>query len=298
VNAEKVVLVGGATGRQGGAVIRNMLRDGWKLRALTRNPNSDAAEALAREGVEVVQGDMDDKESLDRAVRGAYGVFSVQDYWTVGARREVQQGKNLADAAKKAGTTHFVYSSVGGAERNADIVHWKTKWEVEQHIRQLDLPATILRPAAFMDNYYVDQVEIGILKGKLVDAVRGDKPYQTIAAEDIGAFAAFVFQRPGEFLGRQLEIAGSELTNVEAARVFSRVLGKPVKFQKVPLPIVRLILGKEFYQMFKWFNTDGFKADIPELRKKYPEVHLHTLEEWLRREGWHKRARHVVAPQD
>ena len=275
-----------------------MLPDGWKLRALTRNPNSDAAEGLAREGVEVVQGDMDDKESLDRAVRGAYGVFSVQDYWTVGARREVQQGKNLADAAKKAGTAHFVYSSVGGAERNADIVHWKTKWEVEQHIRQLDLPATILRPAAFMDNYYVDQVEIGILKGKLVDAVRGDKPYQTIAAEDIGAFAAFVFQRPGEFLGRQLEIAGSELTNVEAARVFSRVLGKPVKFQKVPLPIVRLILGKEFYQMFKWFNTDGFKADIPELRKKYPEVHLHTLEEWLRREGWHKRARHVVAPQD
>jgi len=275
-----------------------MLRDGWKLRALTRNPNSDAAEALAREGVEVVQGDMDDKESLDRAVRGAYGVFSVQDYWTVGARREVQQGKNLADAAKKAGTAHFVYSSVGGAERNADIVHWKTKWEIEQHIRQLDLPATILRPAAFMDNYYVDQVEIGILKGKLVDAVRGDKPYQTIAAEDIGAFAAFAFQRPGEFLGLQLEIAGSELTNVEAARVFSRVLGKPVKFQKIPLPIVRLVLGKEFYQMFNWFNTDGFKADIPDLRRKYPEVHLHTLEEWLRKEGWHKRARHVVAPQD
>jgi uncharacterized protein YbjT (DUF2867 family) len=297
VNAEKTVLVTGATGRQGGAVIRNMLANGWNLRALTRNPNSDASQALAGEGVEIVKGDLDDKESLERAVHGTYGVFSVQDFWTVGARREVQQGKNLADAAKKAGTQHFVYSSVGGAERNANIDHWKTKWEIEKHIRQLNLPATILRPAAFMDNYYIDQVEIGLLKGKLADPIRGDKPYQTIAAEDIGAFAALAFRRPNEFIGVQLEIAGSELTNIEAAKVFSRVLGKPVKFQKIPLPIVRVVLGKEFYQMFVWFNNDGFKANIPELRKRYPDVHLHSLEEWLRKEGWHKRARHVVAPK-
>ena len=297
MNAEKAILVTGATGRQGGAVIQNMLSNGWKLRALTRNPNSGASQALSRQGVEIVQGDLDDRESLDRAVRGAYGVYSVQDFWSVGAQREVQQGKSLADAAKKAGIQHFVYSSVGGAERNAEIDHWKTKWEIEKHIRQLNLPATILRPAAFMDNYYIDQVEIGLLKGKLADPIRGDKPYQTIAAEDIGAFVALAFQRPNEFIGVELEIAGSELTNVEAAKVFSRVLGKPVKFQRIPLPLVRVVLGKEFYQMFTWFNSEGFKANIPELRKNYPDVHLHTLEEWLRKEGWHKRARHVVAPK-
>jgi uncharacterized protein YbjT (DUF2867 family) len=296
-NSDKTILVTGATGRQGGAVIRHLLPKRWKVRALTRSPGSAAAQELKRQGIEVVPGDLEDPASLEAAVRGAHGVFSVQDFWSVGARREVQQGKNLADAAKKAGVAHFVYSSVGGAERNSGIEHWESKWEVEQHIRKLGLPATILRPAAFMENYYIDQVEIGILKGKLIDPIRADKPYQTIATEDIGAFAALAFERPQEFIGVALEIAGSELTNLQAAEVFSRVLGRPVKFRKLPMLVVRLFLGKEFYQMFRWFNDAGFQADIAGLRRRYPEVHLQSLEEWLRNEGWHKRARRVQAPK-
>jgi uncharacterized protein YbjT (DUF2867 family) len=204
----------------------------------------------------------------------------------------------VADAAKKADVKHLVYSSVGGAERNTGIPHWESKWEVEKHIRSLGLPATVIRPAAFMEMYYVDQVEIGILKGKFADPIRADKPYQTIATDDIGAFVALAFERPAEFIGKELEIAGSELTNPEATQIFSCVLGKPVKFQKLPLPLVRLILGKEFYVMFRWFNEAGFKADIPGLRRVYPEIHLHTLEEWLRNEGWHKRARRMRAPKE
>jgi len=298
LNADKMVLVTGATGRQGGAVIRHMLPKGWKLRALTRNPSNHAAQDLARKGVEVVQGDLEDPASVARAAVGVYGIYSVQDFWAVGAKREVQQGKNVAEAAKKGGVKHFVYSSVGGAERNTGIPHWESKWEVEKYIRSLGLSTTVIRPAAFMEMYYVDQVEIGILKGKLADPIRGDKPYQTIATDDIGAFVALAFGRPTEFIGKELEIAGSELTNLEAAKVFSRVLGKPVKFQKLPLPLVRLILGKEFYVMFRWFNEAGFKADIPGLRRAYPEIHLHTLEEWLRNEGWHKRAIHMRAPRE
>jgi len=296
-NADKIVLITGATGRQGGATIRHMLPKGWKLRALTRKPLGRAARDLERRGIEVVQGDLEDSVSIEKAVRGAYGVYSVQDFWAVGARREVQQGKNLADAARKAGAAHFVYSSVGGAERNSGIDHWESKWEVEQHIRKLGLPATMLRPAAFMENYYVDQVEIGILSGRLRDPIRGDKPYQTIAADDIGAFVALAFDRPKDFIGEALEIAGSELTNLQAAEVFSRVLGKKVTFQRLPLPMVRIVLGKEFHQMFRWFNAAGFKSDIEGLRRRYPEVHLRTLEEWLHDEGWHKRARHVRAPK-
>jgi uncharacterized protein YbjT (DUF2867 family) len=296
-NAGKVVLITGATGRQGGAVIRHMRPKGWTLRALTRNPGSRVAQELASQGVEVARGDLEDPASLEGAVRGAYGVYSVQDFWSVGARREVQQGKNLADAAKKADIAHFVYSSVGGAERNSGISHWESKWEVEQHINKLNLPATILRPAAFMENYYIDQVEIGILKGKLVDPIRADKPYQTIATDDIGAFAALTFERPKEFIGARIEIAGSELTNLEAAEIFGGVLGKKVRFRRLPLLLVRLVLGKEFHQMFHWFNYAGFKADIEGLRQRYPEVHLRSLEEWLRDEGWHKRARHVRAPR-
>ena len=298
VNSDKTVLVTGATGRQGGAVIRHMRPKGWKLRALTRNPNSYAAKELAKQGVELVQGDLDDPGSLERAARSVYGIYSVQDFWTVGARREVQQGKNLADVAKKAGVEHFVYSSVGGAERNTGITHWETKWVVEKHIRSLKLPVTVLRPASFMETYHILEVEIGLLKGKLADPVRADKPYQTIATDDIGGFVALAFERPKDFIGMELEIAASELTNIEAAKVFSRVMNRPVRFQKLPLPIVRLILGKEFYQMFHWFNNKGYQANIPELRHKYPEVHLHTLEEWLRKDGWDRRGLRFRAPKD
>jgi uncharacterized protein YbjT (DUF2867 family) len=296
LNTDKTVLITGATGRQGGAVVRHMVSKGWKLRALTRHCSSYAAQRLAGQGVELVQGDLEDPTSLERATRGVYGVYGVQDFWAVGARREVQQGINLGEAAKKAGVEHFVYGSVGGAERNSGIVHWESKWEIEKHIRKLGLPATILRPVAFMENYYIKQVEIGILKGKLMDPVRADKPYQTIATEDIGAFAALAFERPKEFIGLELEIAGSELTNPETAETFSRVLGRPVKFQKLPMPIVRLVLGKEYYQMFRWFNQEGLKADIKELRCRYPEVGLQTLEQWLRSEGWDKRVRRVRPP--
>jgi uncharacterized protein YbjT (DUF2867 family) len=170
-----IVLVTKATGRQGGSVAHQMLAQGWKLRALSRDPAGAAAKAVADQGVEVVRGDLEDPASLEAAIRGVYGVYSVQDFWAVGVKREVRQGKNLADAARKAGVAHFVYSSAGGAERNSGVDHFESKWEVEKHIRKLGLPATVLRPVAFMENYYIDQVEVGILKGKLMDPIRGDK---------------------------------------------------------------------------------------------------------------------------
>ena len=297
-NNDRIVLVAGATGRQGGAVVRHMLPQGWKLRALTRNLKSYASQQLAEKGVELVQGDLDDPESLKRAARGVYGIYSVQDFWTVGARREIQQGKNLAEVSRKVGAEHLVYSSVGGAERNTGITHWETKWEVEKHIRSLKVPVTILRPVSFMETYHILEVEVGLLRGKLADPIRSDKPYQTIATDDIGAFAALAFERPRDFIGVELEIAGSELTNIDAAKVFSRVLNRPVKFQKLPLPVVRLVLGKEFYEMFRWFNKEGYKANIPELRRRYPEVRLHSLEDWLREDGWDKRGLRFKTPKD
>jgi uncharacterized protein YbjT (DUF2867 family) len=217
---------------------------------------------------------------------GVHGVYSVQDFWTVGAEREVRQGINVAEAARAAGVGHLVYSSVGGAERNSRIDHWDSKWRVEQHIRKLELPATILRPASFMENYYIPAVEKGLLKGRLLDPVRGDMPYQTIASDDIGKFAALAFARPEVFIGVDLEIAGSELTNRQAAEVFARVLGRPVKFRRLPMPVARIALGKEFHQMFRWFNEGGYRADVAGLRRDHPDLRLRTLEDWLREEGW------------
>jgi len=294
----ETLLITGATGRQGGAVLRHLLKQGgWKLRALVHRADARGVDGLKQQGVEVVQGDLEDVSSLEAAVLGVYGVYSVQNFWAVGARREVQQGKNLAAVAKKAGVQHFVYSSVGGAERKTGIPHWESKWEIENYIRQLKLPATVLRPVSFMETHHILEVEVGILKGKLADPIRADKPYQTIATDDIGAFVALAFQRPREFIGMELEIAGSELTNPEAAKVFSRVMGKPIKFRKPPLPIVRVFLGKEFYLMFRWFNEAGYKASIPELKRRYPDIHLHSLEEWLREDGWDKRGLRFRAPK-
>jgi uncharacterized protein YbjT (DUF2867 family) len=297
-NGDKTVLVTGATGRQGGAVIRHMLPQRWKLRALTRNPNGHSAKQLSTLGVEVVQGDLEDTASLERAARGVYGIFSVQDYWVAGFRREVSQGKNLADIAKKTCVEHFVYSSVGGAERNSGIAPWETKWEIEKHIRQSGLPATIFRPAGFMEIYHMLELEVGLLIGRFLDPIRHDKPYQSIATDDIGAFVALAFDRPREFIGMELEIAGSELTPRQTADIFSRVMGKPVKYGKLPMLAARILLGKDFHAMFRWLNRDGFQANIPELRRKYPEVHLHSLEEWLREDGWDKRGLRFRAPKD
>jgi uncharacterized protein YbjT (DUF2867 family) len=291
------ILVTGATGRQGGAVVRHLLARKMRVRALTRNPASARARALAAQHVELQEGDLDDVESLKRAMIGAHGVYSVQDFWTVGAQREIQQGKNVADAALATGVEHFVFSSVGGAERGSRIDHFESKGVVERYIRARGLPATILRPASFMENYYIPAVEKGLLKGKLVDAVRADTPYQTIATDDIGKFVAIAFTRPDEFLGVELEIAGSELTNRQAAEVFARVIGRPVRFKKLPMPIVRVALGKEFFQMFRWFNERGYQADVEGLRQRYPELKLRTLEDWLREEGWENK-REIAVKRD
>ena len=129
-----------------------MLRKNWTLRALTFKAEGAVVKSLTDQGVEVVRGNLEDPGSLERVTRGVYGVYSVQDFWSVGAKREIQQGKNMAEAAKKAGVEHFVYSSVGGVERNSGIDHWESKWEVENYIRKLGLPATMIRPAAFMEN--------------------------------------------------------------------------------------------------------------------------------------------------
>ncbi|NNG17773.1 MAG: NmrA/HSCARG family protein [Gemmatimonadales bacterium] len=280
------VLVTGATGRQGGATARHLLERGWPVRAFTRNPDTPAARALAERGAEVVQGDYNDPASLTRAVEGVHGVFSLQDWWVAGLDGEVRQGRALAEAAKQVEVKHFVYTSVGGAERATGVPHFETKWVLEQYIRKLHLPATFLRPVSFMENYYMPQVEKGILKGRFLDGVRADKPYQLIAVDDIGAFAAAVFDRGDEMIGQAIEIAGDELTNLEIAATFTRVMGRPVKFMRIPLLMIRLGGGPDVALMYKWFNRHGYEADIPRLKERFPEVRLTSLEDWIRREGW------------
>ena len=281
-DAGRLVLVTGATGQQGGAALRHLRERGFPVRALTRDAHADKAQALAAAGVEVVQGDLDDRASLDRALDGAYGVFSVQTPAGEGVEGEARQGLALADAATAAGIRHVVYSSVGGADRRTGIPHFESKFSVEERIRALDLPHTILRPVFFMENFGWSRD--AILGGTLAQPLDPAKPLQMVAVDDIGAFAALAFAQPEQWLGRAVELAGDELIMPRAAEVFGRVIGRPVRYERIPMDQVRQTMGEENATMFTWFNDAGYKADIPALRAEYPP--LATLEQWLRRGGW------------
>src|SRR5437899_11431883 len=142
-----VMLVTGATGHQGGAVARELLARKNTVRAMTRKPDSDAAKALTRQGAEVVKGDLNDAESLRRALQGAWGVFAVQNTWEAGVEGEETQGLRMAEIARKKGIQHYVYTSVGSAHRKTGIPHFENKWRVEDKVRSLGFPAyVVIRP--------------------------------------------------------------------------------------------------------------------------------------------------------
>jgi uncharacterized protein YbjT (DUF2867 family) len=283
-HGDRIILVTGATGQQGRAVTRHLLKEGWKIRALVRDPNGSAAEALAKQGVELVKGDLNDQGSIEKALKGAYGVYSVQNYWRpeVGREGELRQGKNIADAAKTAGVKHFVYSSVGAAHRGMGQAHFDTKWEIEQYIQKLGLPYTIIRPVAFMENYNRSRNQI--LSGTFTSrGLRPEKTQQIVAVDDIGAFVAMAFDRPHEFFGRTIELAGEELTEAQIVAAFAKVIGRPVKLVS-PQRIEGQPPNPEMVAMTNFFNGQGYDADIPALRKMYPG--LKTFESFLRENGW------------
>ncbi len=283
---EKMIAVTGATGQQGGAIARKLLADGWKVRALTRDANKPAAQQLAAMGAEIVPGDMDNPRELEAAFAGASRIFSVQNYWLpdVGFDGEIRQGKNVADAAKAAGVQHLVYSSVGAAHRGAGQKHFESKWIIEQYLHSLGLPYTILRPAAFMENFNWSRP--AILGGTFVGrGLRPEKEVQTIAVEDIAVFAALAFADPKEYIGKTIELAGDEETEAETAATFGKVIGRPVILAKPTTGGGNFRRNEdEMKAMFTFFNGEGYDADIPALRKIHPG--LMTLEQWLRKNGW------------
>jgi uncharacterized protein YbjT (DUF2867 family) len=280
----KNIFVSGATGQQGGAVTRHMLKKpGFAVRALTRDTSKAPARALAQAGAELIQGDLDDPSSYKRALEGAYGVFSVQNGMEAGFEGEIRQGKALADAAKAAGVQHFVYSSVVSADRNTGIPHFESKWVIEQHIRKIELPFTVLRPAFFMQNWH-NYMREPILHGTLPLPLKPQTPLQQISIEDIGAFAATAFQSPAKWLGKTVELAGEELTMMRVAELLARVAGQRVSYVQVPWDQFRQNAGEEMTRMYKWFEDVGYHVDIAALRRELPS--LSTLEQVLRRQDW------------
>lgn len=286
---DKTILVIGATGNQGDAVVNSLLDDGWGVKAFTRGRDKHKTQLLEEMGAQVVIGDLNDRASVDKALKGVYGVFAVLAFHEEGIEGEKRQGKTLAEAAKNAGVEHFIYSSVGGSERRTGIPHFESKWEIEEHIRSIGLPSTIFRPVFLMYNFNAPQFNLrqSILDGVLALPIRPDKPLQMLAPEDLGAFVRIAFENPQDFLGKAIELAGDELTMPEAAEAFSRATGKHVRYEEMPIETVRSF-SEDMALMFRWFNDKGYQADIRALRAMHPA--LMTLQWWLCKTGWGKTA--------
>lgn len=280
---EKVILVVGATGQQGGAVARQLLADGWKVRAFTRDSTGEKARLLEELGAELVNGDMDDRDSLDAAMKGVYGVFSVQPpSWnpTLESNEdEKRMGKAVIDAAQRAGVQHFVYTSVSGAETQSKFRDMP-KWEIEQYISSRGIPATILRPVGFMENF-TDPIS-GIQQGTFAQAGKPDGVIQLIAVDDIGAFALLAFKHPDDYLGKTIEIAGDGLTPPQIAAAISRVTHRSIPYVQIPLETIRQH-NEILARLYQWLNDEGYEVDIAAARKLLPE--LMDFNTWLEKQG-------------
>jgi uncharacterized protein YbjT (DUF2867 family) len=274
----KTVLITGATGRQGGATLHHLRGKGFTLRALTRKPQSDAALQLAREGVEVVRGDLDDADSLKRALAGSWGVYAVQNTWEAGVAREEEQGKRMATLAREAGVEHYVYASVGSADRHTGIPHFDNKARVEDTVRGLGFPSTvIIRPVFFMENLLSPLFLSG---DTLVAAMDPGTRLQMIAADDIGVFGAMAFTRAEALRGREIDIAGDARTMPEAAEILGRALGRALQFVQLPIETVRKN-SEDVALMLEWFDRVGYDVDIPALEREFG-VKMRSLDEWAK----------------
>lgn len=278
----RTILVAGATGTQGGAVAHELNARGYRVRGLTRNPDGARARAMTALGIEMVRGDFDDPESLDRAFAGTYGAFSVQQYRGVGVDGEIRQGKAFADAAKRAGVQHFVYTSVAKAPLDTGVPQFESKLLLENYISSLGIPFTIVRPASFMASFdeYREDAENGQISGPLPASL--ERVF--IAPRDIGRFAAEAFDHPEAWIGRVEPIAGQRISYAEVAASMERVLGHPVSYYQIPWDEYTATAAPTAIAREGWYLENSDPVDVDALRAEYPW--LITLEEYLRAEGW------------
>jgi len=293
---KKTIVVCGSTGHQGGAVVKHLLRSSnWNVVGLTRNPAGPSAQALKRQGVTVSQADLQESSSLITAFEGSHSVFGVTQPWAPDYRKcnpeaEIEQGRNIVDACLHAGVKHLVMSTAThfGEERTG-IPHVDSKLAVEQYVMQSGVPYTFLRPAQFMDN--IGQPYFPVKKGVVRGFVDGDAKVPYIATNDIGAIAALVFDDPGRFMGKGINLIGDFVSGIELCEILSRIRkGEKFKYRTIPKILMR-IFAREFYSMriaFEEFGRPPYSYDvtseIERCRRLYPE--LMSVEQYLLSQGF------------
>ena len=277
----KTIAVVGATGRQGGQVVRHLLEKGWKVRALTRTPESKKAAALKSLGAELVEANLEDRASLEAAFDGAYGVYDIQIPVSGRIEAEIAQGRNAAEAAKKTGVRHVVYGSAGIGPQKTGIEQWDAKLEITRIMKELGLPLTTLRPMAFMelmtDPTYYPQSSTWYVWPKLSGI---DRPIGWLSVKDVGAIAAKAFANPDDYIGRDLPLAADVQSLAECREIFKEVTGKyPSRFP-MPIFLFEKIVGKDLANMWRWLRTNHVDLDTGPAAEVHPEAL--TVRTWLR----------------
>ncbi len=281
-----VILVTGATGRQGGAVARALLERGHAVRAMTRRPSSEPARALAALGATVVRGDFEDPDSLLAALDGTEAAFLVTTFAEAGAEGELRHGRNFIDAAAQASVGHLVFTSAANADREVGISAFDTKHEIELYLAASGVPFTVVRPVSFMDTY-LGNYEL-LTGGKFSDPIDPDATNYWIAVSDIGRIVADVLEAPETWLGQAIDIAGDAMTMRELADTMGHVLGIEMVYSRTPWSVYEARAGPATTRLKRWFESPGYDVDMALVREQFPG--LLTFENFLIRAGWADRA--------
>ncbi len=279
------VLVLGATGRQGGAVARQLTGRGHEVTALVRDIESPGARSLAGLGVHVLPGDLRDTDALTRAVEGREAVFGLSIPFGEGGKdEEVRAGRALVDAAAE---LHLVYSSVRGGDRIDDsgVDHADSKQLVEAYLRERATPATVIGPVYFMDNALAVDFS-GLRRGVFTTPLTPGKRLDQVAAADIAGVAVYAIENPEQMIGRRVDIASDSVTGAQAAAILSDAIGKEIPYEQLSLDVVRQFTGEEFVAMWESFEANDQFLDIATLHATYPEVEWHCYEKWARSVDW------------
>ena len=303
---KKIITVIGATGAQGGGLVRAILADrggSFTVRAITRNPDSEKAKALRAAGAEVVAADADDPATLGRAFAGAHGAFLLTNFWEhFSPERELTQARNMAEAVKAAGVRHVIWSTLEDTRKwvplkdermptlmgKYKVPHFDAKGEADEIFRELGVPTTFLLTAFYWENliYFGAGPQRGPDGTLAITFPMDDKPLSSIAVDDIGKCAYGIFKRGREFIGKTVAIAGEHLTGKQMADALTRALGQEVRYNNVPPEVYRSFgfpgaddLGNMF--QFKRDFNDYFVGarNLEFARELNPE--LQTFEEWL-----------------
>jgi uncharacterized protein YbjT (DUF2867 family) len=273
------VLVTGATGHHGRAVVEALLAAGRRVRALTRNPDGSVAQQLAARGAEVAHGDLLDRESLLGAMTGSIAVYAVTTPFSAGPDGEVQQGEQLIAATRAANVPWLILASVASADRRTGIPHFESKWRIERELQASSLAHTVVAPTYFYENVGDAGETIGA--GELSLPLSPSRPLQQVALMDLGALVVAVVNRREEFLGARLEVAGDQPTPRQMADALSRTGERPVRYRQIGLDEVAA-RSSDLAAMYRFLEETGYQVDISALRDDFPEISWTTFAAWAR----------------